>query len=117
MPLKVNLANLVEVLQSVTDVYRFGLYLGVQNPALNRIRHDFRATEDQMVEMLQWWLKSDLNCTWERVISALKAMNRTKLAAAVTVVSRRESLHEPPRKESKRWGENLEIIVSLEKKT
>lgn len=116
MPLKVNLTNLVEVLQSVIDVYRFGLHLGIENPALNRIRHDFPERNDQLVEMLQWWLKSDLNCTWKRVISALKVMNRTKLAAAVTVVSRRESLHEPPTKESKRWGENLEIVVSLEEK-
>ena len=116
MPLKVNLSNLVEVLQSVIDVYRLGLHLGIENSALNRIRHDFPAKNDQLAEMLQWWLKSDLNCTWKRVISALKVMNRTKLAAAVTVVSRRESLHEPPRKESKRWGENLKIVVSLEEK-
>ena len=114
--MKVNLANLVEVLQNVTDVYRLGLHLDVDKSVLNRIRKDFRMTDDQMVEMLQYWLSNDLRPTWNRLISALKAMNRKKLAAAVTTVSKRESLHEPPREESQRWEGNLKIIVTLEKK-
>ena len=56
MPLEVNLVNLVDVLQKVTDVDNLGLHLGVPKHKLDKIRQDSHTTDERMREMLQWWL-------------------------------------------------------------
>ena len=81
MPLEVNLENLVDVLQKVTDVDKLGLHLGVPRNKRNNIRQDLHTTGSQMMEVLQWWLDHARNPTWGRVIAALRAMGKSKLAA------------------------------------
>ena len=116
MPLEVNLVNLVDILYVVSDVVNLGLHLGVPKYELDKIRQDFHTTDERKREMLQWWLNHTLNPTWEKVKAALGAMHEPKLAAAVTLVSQRESLYEPCEEESKRWEENLKKIESLDTK-
>ena len=94
MPLEVNLVNLVDVLQKVTDVDNLGLHLGVPKHELDKIRQDVYTTDERKMKMLQWWLDHTLNPTWEMVTSALRAMNKPVLADAVTLVSKCESLYE-----------------------
>ena len=108
MPLEVNLVNLLDVLQKVTDVVDLGLHLGVPKHELDEIRQDFCTTKERKREMLQWWLDHTLNPTWKRVISALRIMGKPKLADAVAEVSQRESLYEPREEESLRWEAVLE---------
>ena len=67
--------HLLDVLQEVTDVDDLGLHLGVPKHELEIIRQDFCKTKERKREMLQWWLDHTVNPTWERVISALRAMN------------------------------------------
>ena len=119
MPLEVNLVNLLDVLQKVTDVDDLGLHLGVPKHRLNEFRQDFHKTRERKREMLQWWLDHALYPTWGRVISALRAMNKPNLADVVALVSKRESLYEPFEESSQRCEENLKKIKidSLEKKT
>ena len=95
MPLEVNLVNLVDILQKVIDVDNLGLHLGVPKHELDKIRQDFRTTDERKREMLQWWLDHALNPTWEKVKAALRAIDKPVLADAVTKVSQRESLYEP----------------------
>ena len=118
MPLEVNLVNLLDVLQKVTDVDDLGLHLGVPKHRLNEFRQDFHQTRERKREMLQWWLDHALYPTWGRVIGALRAMNKPNLAEAVGLVSKRESLYEPFEESSQRCEENLKKIKidSLEKK-
>ena len=109
MPLEVNLVNLLDVLQKVTDVDDLGLHLGVPKHELDKFRQDFHTTDERKREMLQWWLDHTFNPTWERVISALIAMNKPVQANAVALVSKRESLYEPLEEDSLRWEEKIEI--------
>ena len=113
MPLEVNLVNLLDVLQKVTDVDNLGLHLGVPKHELDEIKTNFHRTQEQKRGMVRWWLNNDLNPTWERVIAALKAMHKPVLADAVAVVSKWESLHEPPTEELQRGDK---MIVLLDEK-
>ena len=108
MPLEVNLVNLLDVLQKVTDVDDLGLHLGVPKHELDKIRQDLHTTDEQKREMLQWWLDHTLNPTWERVIWALRVMGKPVLADAVAEVSKRGSLYEPPREDLQKWEEKID---------
>ena len=114
--MEVNLENLLDVLQKVTEVDKLGLHLGVPRYKLNNIGQDLHTTEAQMMEMLQWWLDRAHNPTWGRVIAALRAIGKPKLADAVALVSKRESLYEPYEQESQKWEENLKKIESFDEK-
>ena len=94
MALEVNLVNLLDVLQKVTDVDNLGLHLSVSKHELDKIRQDFYTTDERKMKMLQWWLDHTPNPTWEMVTSALRAIGKPKLADAVALVSKRESLYE-----------------------
>ena len=115
MPLEVNLVNLLDVLQKVTDVDDLGLHLGVPKHELDKIKQSFYWKDEQKAAILQWWLKNDL-AEWERVISALREMNKPVLADAVEVICKCESLHEPPTEESPRGDRNIRKIKSLDEK-
>ena len=116
MPLEVNLVNLLDVLQKVTDVDDLGVHLGVPKHRLDEFRQDFHKTGERKREMLQWWLDHAVYTTWQRVIHALRAMHKPKLADAVAEVSQRESLYEPFEEKSQKLEENLKKIESLDKK-
>ena len=105
--------NLLDVLPKVTDVVDLGLHLGVPKHELDEIRQDFDTTKERKREMLQWWLDHDFNPTWGRVISALRAMDKPKLADAVALVSKRERLYEPCAENSMR---SEAIFNSLDQK-
>ena len=110
MSLEVNLVNLLDVLQKVTDVDNLGLHLGVPKYKLDEIKIDFHRTQEQTRGMVRWWLNNDLNPTWEGVIAALKAMHKPVLADAVAVVSKWESLHEPPTEELQRGDKMIGLL-------
>ena len=112
MPLEVNLVNLVDVLQKVTDVDNLGLHLGVPKHKLDKIRQDFHTTDERMREMLQWWLDHTLKPTWEKVKTALRGIGKPVLADAITRVSQCESLYEPCEVDSQRW----EAILKMDQK-
>ena len=117
MPLEVNLVNLVDILQKVTDVDDLGLHLGVPKHELDEIRQDFSTTKERKKEMLQFWLNHTPNPTWERVTTALRAMGKLAIANAVTNVSKRTSLYELPKEDLQKWEEeNIKMQTSLEKK-
>lgn len=107
--------NLVDVLHNVTNVDSLGLHLGIPGRELDKIRQDFRLTEDRKRTVLQWWLNHTPNPpTWEMVITALRAMHEPVLADAVAVVSTRSSLYEPCEEDSPKW-ENIDHKKKLDK--
>ena len=116
MCLEVNLVNLMDVLQAVTDVDNLGLHLGVPKHEPVKIRQDFCTTDERKRELLQWWLDHTFNPTWEKVKATLRAIGKLKLADAVALVSQHESLYEPCEKDLQRWEENLKKIESLDQK-
>ena len=107
MGFELNLVNLMDVLQEVTEVDSLGLQLGVPRHELDKIWQDFwQETEERKRAMLKWWLDNDLNCTWEKVISALRANYNPDLADEVAQVSKRQT--------SKTGEENLNKVGKLE---
>lgn len=46
MGLELNLVNLIDVLQKVTEVDNLGLHLGVPKHELDKITQDFHTTEE-----------------------------------------------------------------------
>ena len=60
MPLEVNLVNLLDFLQKVTNFYDLGLHLGVPH-GLDATKVDFHRTKEQKRVTLQWWLNNNLN--------------------------------------------------------
>ena len=117
MPLEVNLENLLAVLQKVADskVDDLGIHLGVPKYELDKIRKRIHWKDQQKTTILQWWLNNDL-AEWERVISALRAMNEPVLADAVAVVCKCESLRDSPTEESQRGDKNIRKIKLLDGK-
>ena len=63
MGLELNLVNLMDVLQKVTDVNILSLHLGVPEYVMVEIRYNYGKTKDRKRAMLTWWLDNDLNCT------------------------------------------------------
>jgi len=116
MGLEVNLVNLMDVLQKVTEVDSLGLHLGVPEDVMVEIRQDYHMTKDQKRAILKWWLDNDLNRTWGKVITALRAIHKPVLADAVARVSERQSLYEPDEMDLQRWEEDLDKVGKLEEK-
>ena len=110
MTLEVSLVNLTDVLRTVTDVVDLGIHLGVPQPEMDKINQNFHTKDERKKEMLQWWLDHTLNPTWERVITALRAMHKPVLADAVALVSKHESLYEPSREDLQKWEEALKTF-------
>ena len=110
MTLEVSLVNLMDVLRTVTDVVDLGLHLGVPKHEMDKINQNFHTKDERKKEMLQWWLDHTLNPTWERVITALRAMHKPVLADAVALVSKHESLYEPSREDLQKWEEALKTF-------
>ena len=103
--MKVDLKNLEDVLQKVTEVDSLGHHLKVPKDELAQIFQMFHKKEERKREILQWWLSKSPNPTWEEVIRALKKMKKMVVADAVAVVSQRKSLNEPCEDELHKWEE------------
>ena len=111
MGLELNLVNLMDVLQKVTEVDSLGLHLGIPKHELDRMRLDYRMQEQRKMAMLEWWLNHNLNPTWERVITALRAMHEP---VPVAEVSKRQSLYDSHEKDFQRWEEWKDNIKKIE---
>ena len=116
MGLEMNLVNLMDVLQKVTEVDSLGLHLGVPKHELDKFRLDSPTIEERKMAMFNWWLNHDPNPTWERVITALIAMHKPVLASAVAEVFKRQSLYDSREEDLQRWENNIKTIDKFEEK-
>ena len=115
MSLELNLKNVVNALKKVTEVEDLGLKLDVPEHVVEIVMRDFHTTNDQKREVLKWWLNNNLNPAWEKIITALKSMNKLVIAKEVELVSQGRSLHVPDEEELQRWEETLRKIELLNK--
>ena len=74
--------DLLSELQEVTDWFKFGVCVGVQECKLNEIRQDYEDTEECKREMLIIWKKKEV-ATWSKVIRALAEIGMDRLALAI----------------------------------
>lgn len=79
-----DLARLTNELKEVTDPHTLGINLGIESSVVKRILHDAGSyTERQKQEVLDHWLKNDLNASWPTVVKALKGMDHGRLAESL----------------------------------
>ena len=66
----VAMKDLLSELQELTDWFKFGVEVGVQESKLKEIRQDYEDTEECKSEMLLIWMNKEV-VTWTKVIRAL----------------------------------------------
>ena len=76
-----DLALLTNELHEVTDPRTLGIKLGIEPSCVTRILQDAGGTTELKVSnILEHWLKNDLNASWATLVKALKEMNHGRLA-------------------------------------
>ena len=69
-----NHANILLELGEITDLYNFGLQLGIDSKVLDRIDKDYRNdVQRQKSEIIKYWCRNteESERTWERVADAI----------------------------------------------
>lgn len=74
--------DLLSELQQVTDWFKFGVEVGVQESKLKEIRQDYEDTEDCRREMLLIWMNKEV-VTWNKVIRALAEIEMHRLGLTI----------------------------------
>ena len=78
----VAMKDLLIELQELTDWFKFGVEVGVQESKLKEIRQDYEDTEECKSEMLLIWMNKEV-VTWTKVIRALVEIGMERLALAI----------------------------------
>ena len=78
----VAMKDLLSELQEVTDWFKFGVEVGIQESKLKEIKRDYLDTEDRKRAMLFIWVKKEV-ATWAKVIHALAIIGMHRLALAI----------------------------------
>ena len=72
--------NLFSELEPVTEWFQLGIKLGLQVHKLNKIRQDYHGTDQQMLQMLDLWLRRTPSASWLDVVNALEEMEENTVA-------------------------------------
>jgi len=67
---------------SATDCYKLGIQLDIEPSKLRDLQQQ-GPVETFKLKVIETWLESDLQCSWEKLASALKALDMNVLAATV----------------------------------
>ena len=78
-----SLKNLINALRKLTDWYDLGLQLDIEDHWLEKFSSENQRIEKCKLAMLQFWLQSDEEASWEKLISALREMNQNRLATEI----------------------------------
>jgi len=92
-----DIRTLTHELKDVTEWFQLGGQLGVRHDKLKQIEQDCgRETERCKTEMLNRWLQSDPEASWNKVVEAVQRMDRVVLAQQL----QRKYIHQPSRGET-----------------
>jgi len=68
-----NVREVVEALHKAKVQWQFiGLGLGVDEAELSSIQDNHAKNDRKLLEMLQLWLRADVNHTWRKIVEVLK---------------------------------------------
>jgi len=67
---------------SAPDCYKLGIHLDIKPSKLRDLQLQGPA-ETFKLKVIETWLESDLQCSWEKLASSLEALDMNVLAAAV----------------------------------
>ena len=74
--------DLLSELQEVTDWFKFGVCVGVQEWNLEAIKQDYEDTKECRREMLIIWMKKEV-VTWSKVVRALAEIGMHRRALEI----------------------------------
>lgn len=79
---KPQLSQLARALDKLTwcDVKCMAVQLGMPYSKLEQIQEGRSALKDQILNAMDTWLNSDKSASWQKLVNALKAINKTVLA-------------------------------------
>ena len=80
------LRNVLNALKDVVDWKSLGIQLNITGPKINEIDVNNRGqVPDCRFALVQYWLQSDVSCSWKRLIDALKAIDYSVLAEEIRI--------------------------------
>ena len=79
------LKQLLKVLKKLKDWFIFGIMLNVPVPELRKIESSYhqRLLERCKIDMLQYWLDTNVLPSWNEIVEALESTDQLVLAAEV----------------------------------
>ena len=84
LPIAPTLQELSNELHSIENWHCLGVSLGLKGHQLREIEQNYpRDTKRCKNEMLDVWVRSSKNCTWEAVITALRLMQEQVVADGI----------------------------------
>ena len=81
--LDLSLKNLINALRKLTDWYDLGLQLDIEDHCLEKFLSENHAIEERKRAMLRFWLQSDEEASWEKLLLALREMKQHCLAKEI----------------------------------
>ena len=72
--------NLSSELATITNWFKLGIHLSIPKHELEKIEHDYKGNDRQMLEMLDQWLQRTPNAAWEDLVCALQQMGENRVA-------------------------------------
>ena len=78
--------NVLKAIKDVVDWKSLGVQLDISAPKIMEIDVNNRGqVADCRRDLVQFWLQSDVSCSWERLIDALKSINQSVLAEEIRI--------------------------------
>ena len=78
------LKNVLNALKDVVDWKSLGVQLDISAPRIKEIDTNNRGqVADCKRDLVQYWLESDVSCSWKKLIDALKKMDKLVLAEEI----------------------------------
>ena len=68
--------NILLALEEVTDPYQLGTQLEIKPHHLKVFEHDYPDIERQKIEVIDFWLNNNVECSWEVLANAVERMER-----------------------------------------
>ena len=73
--IELELRNILLALKKVTDPYQLGTQLGIATHYLQEFEYDYpKDIERQKIEVINFWLDNNEDCSWEVLADAVKGM-------------------------------------------
>ena len=85
MDLTLTLKNVVNALEkfSASDWFELGLQLDIKYNKLQEIEEDRRFVKDRKQHMLGFWLANDVDCSWKKLVGALRQLKKWQIVVDV----------------------------------
>ena len=74
LPVESQIGDVLLILKEVTRPHRLGIYLGIETYELEKIEKDYPHIDRQMTEVINYWLRNCLDCSWGALANAVEKL-------------------------------------------